>query len=161
MPSINPWKLFVFGAIGTGIVVNVSFLVLSIRKPSIPVESQPYEAGLKYQQTIDSEREFAKRGWVMTVDQQASPEADTQKETTRSLVFRLQESGGEGVGVNAVSLRAVNPARPDADANVFFLREGEFAWRSSSPLTAGLWLLSWIFEVDGRAFIVNERRVIN
>jgi nitrogen fixation protein FixH len=160
MVRINPWKCFVFGAIGTCICVNVSFLTLSLRKPSVPVDSHPYEAGLKYQESIDSEEEIRKRGWSIVV--RRSPLLDTlgNSDKGHTVAFSIKDGNGNAVSPTAVALRAINPAHPEADAMMQLVKNSADEWIGSSILAPGQWLLSWKFIVNQEKFSLNEKRML-
>lgn len=149
-----------FGAIGTCIAVNISFLTLSLRKPSIPVDSHPYESGLQYQQTIDSEQQIGKRGWSVTVKSSPFAETMAQNHDMRSIFFSITDTSGRFVELSAVTVRAVNPAHPEADTQMQLVRSGLGEWRGTNPLSAGQWLLSWTIMVNQERFSFKEKRTL-
>jgi|688.fasta_scaffold316679_1 nitrogen fixation protein FixH len=160
MVNINPWKCFVVGAIGTGIIVNVSFLILSLRKPSIPVDSHPYEEGLKYQENIDSEVEIQRRGWRVVVQSTPFSDATTEAGERRAVTFSITDATGNPVALSAVALRAVNPALPEADKEMLLVGNSSGEWIGNTPLTPGQWLLSWTFVVNQEKFTLKEKRML-
>lgn len=160
MLSINPWKCFVVGGLGTCIVVNVSFLALSLRKPSIPVDSHPYESGLKYQENIDSEGEMLRRGWVLTVRTSPSSELPAGSIVKRVVAFSIKDGNGEDVILNSVGLRAVNPVNPEADTSISFTKNTSGEWSGPTTLTPGQWLFTWTFMVNQEKFSFKEKRMI-
>jgi nitrogen fixation protein FixH len=143
----------VFGLLGTGIAVNVSFLVLALRYPSSSIETLPYERGLRHQSVIDARSAFSEAGWRLSAH---FGDLDSKTQLRRVDVV-VVSSDGERVKGLEIRLSAVRPADEALDVeNAFADREGRGEHSALVGLPAGSWLLKWMITQGDRMYLKEE-----
>lgn len=159
---VNPWKLFVIGAIGTGVVVNLSFLTLSLWSPSIPVESHPYERGLEFQSVIDSRQKISERGWILHPVFSMNKERDASNlPPETSISFEIIEREGGRVPIEMLTLTIVNPIDAKQDRVINFVRSDAGEFKALTTPLFGKLLLTWRFTTNQESFVVAEERYVD
>ena len=158
---VNPWKLFVVGAIGTGVAVNLSFLTLSLWSPSIPVESHPYERGLEFQSVIDSRQKLSERGWSLHPKFSITKEREASNLPPQTMIsFEIIDRESNRIPVEMLSLSIVNPTDAKQDRVINFVRSGTGELEALTTPLLGNLLLTWRFTTNQESFVVAEERYV-
>ena len=157
---VNPWKMFVFVAIGTGVTVNVGFLILALRFPSTPVDSHPYERGLEYQVVIDSKKKLTEYGWTIESNIKTDEVIGSVENQASPISFRLNDAAQQAIAVEGLTLNIVSVSDSRQDKTLKFMPSNDGAYCSTGDAPRGRLLLRWSFNARGEIFVISEERTI-
>jgi nitrogen fixation protein FixH len=140
--------MIVFFAIIIGL--DIFFVTLAYRSFSGEVASNPYEAGLAFNQKLAEERRQAALGWTVTIGQE-SPEA---------LVITVKDRDQRPLPGLAVEATLERPATTKGRSDLVFRDLGQGRYRAAVARLDGAWDLRASIRGEGDARFEAERRLI-
>lgn len=155
--KFNPWPWSI--ALGLGVVVVVNLYVVYLSRQNAPTLTQQdyYQAGLRYEQTLDAKRASAALGWQPEVS--VCPEGTV--DGVCEVAYRLKGAQGEPIVGFAGALTAYRADDATQDVNVDFEEMGQGLYIAKMPVAnAAYWHVNVKFAgADEKTRWLDERRV--
>lgn len=131
---ITGWHVLIGMCAFFGVIIaaDVYFASLAFRSFSGEVASNPYEAGIAFNETLEQRRAQAALGWSAQVD----------SETPGEIIVTLKDRGGAGLTNLGLTGNLMRPATDEGRIDLTFTHIGEGAYRAETGVLDGAWDLS-------------------